>query len=176
MLALSPDDRIMVLAPVVRGRKGEYKKELEKLARQGFVRARIDGVLRTARRGYPPLDKRKNHTIEVVVDRLLVKPGIEKRLESIHRHGDQAGRWAGADRRGERRRAAVFAETGLHGMRHQHSATGAALVFVQQPVRRLRGMPRVGQHLEFRPGKDHCWTPASRCSTAGLDPAAVPGL
>ena len=39
----SPDDRIMVLAPVVRGRKGEYKKELEKLARQGFVRARIDG-------------------------------------------------------------------------------------------------------------------------------------
>ena len=46
VLALKPEDRIMVLAPIVRGRKGEYKKELEKLARQGFVRARIDGVLR----------------------------------------------------------------------------------------------------------------------------------
>ena len=71
----------MVLAPVVRGRKGEYKKELEKLARQGFVRARIDGVLRSLDEEIA-LDKRKNHTIEVVVDRLLVKPGIEKRLEA----------------------------------------------------------------------------------------------
>ena len=81
VLALKPEDRIMVLAPVVRGRKGEYKKDLEKLARQGFVRARIDGVLRSLDEDIP-LDKRKNHTIEVVVDRLLVKPGIEKRLEA----------------------------------------------------------------------------------------------
>ena len=66
---------------MVRGRKGEYKKDLEKLARQGFVRARIDGVLRSLDEDIP-LDKRKNHTIEVVVDRLLVKPGIEKRLEA----------------------------------------------------------------------------------------------
>ncbi|HTS65548.1 MAG TPA: excinuclease ABC subunit UvrA [Candidatus Acidoferrales bacterium] len=81
VLALKPDDRIMVMAPIVRGRKGEYKKDLEKLARQGFVRARIDGVLRSLDEEIP-LDKRKNHTIEVVVDRLLVKPGIEKRLEA----------------------------------------------------------------------------------------------
>ena len=81
VLALSPEDRIMVMAPIVRGRKGEYKKDLEKLARQGFVRARIDGVLRGLEEDIP-LDKRKNHTIEVVVDRLLVKPGIEKRLEA----------------------------------------------------------------------------------------------
>ena len=81
VLALRPDERIMVMAPVVRGRKGEYKKDLEKLARQGFVRARIDGVLRSLDEEIP-LDKRKNHTIEVVVDRLLVKPGIEKRLEA----------------------------------------------------------------------------------------------
>jgi excinuclease ABC subunit A len=74
VLALKPEDRIMVMAPVVRGRKGEYKKDLEKLARQGFVRARIDGVLRSLDEDIP-LDKRKNHTIEVVVDRLLVKPG-----------------------------------------------------------------------------------------------------
>jgi excinuclease ABC subunit A len=81
VLALKPEDRIMVMAPVVRGRKGEYKKDLEKLLRQGFERARIDGVLRSLNEDIP-LDRRKNHTIEVVVDRLLVKPGIEKRLEA----------------------------------------------------------------------------------------------
>ena len=81
VLALKPEDRIMVMAPVVRGRKGEYKKDLEKLARQGFLRARVDGVLRSLEDDFQ-LDRRKNHTIEVVVDRLLVKPGIEKRLEA----------------------------------------------------------------------------------------------
>src|SRR6201998_3803715 len=81
VLALQPEDRIMVMAPIVRGRKGEFKKDLEKLARQGFVRARIDGVLRSLEEEIP-LDKRRNHTIEIVVDRLLVKPGIEKRLEA----------------------------------------------------------------------------------------------
>ncbi len=81
VLALKSEDRIMVMAPVVRGRKGEYKKDLEKLLRQGFERARIDGTLRSLSEDIA-LDKRKNHTIEVVVDRLLVKPGIEKRLEA----------------------------------------------------------------------------------------------
>ena len=81
VLALRPDDRIMVLAPIVRGRKGEFKKDLEKLARQGFVRARIDGILRSLDEDIP-LDRRRNHTVEVVVDRLLVKTGIEKRLEA----------------------------------------------------------------------------------------------
>ena len=81
VVALRPEDRIMVLAPVVRGRKGEYKKDLEKLVRQGFLRARIDGILRSLDEDIQ-LDRRKNHSIEVVVDRLLVKPGIEKRLEA----------------------------------------------------------------------------------------------
>jgi excinuclease ABC subunit A len=81
VLALKADDRIMVMAPIVRGRKGEYKKDLEKLARQGFLRVRVDGVLRALDEDIA-LDKRKNHTIEVVVDRLMVKPGIEKRLEA----------------------------------------------------------------------------------------------
>src|SRR3989475_6348420 len=80
ILQLKPDDRIMILAPIARGRKGEYKKELEKLPKDGFIRARIDGELRQLDEPIR-LDKRKNHTIEVVVDRLLVKPGIAKRLE-----------------------------------------------------------------------------------------------
>jgi len=71
------------MAPLVRGRKGEFKQELSKLAQHGFVRARIDGELRHLDEELDDiqLDKRKNHTIEVVIDRLLVKPGIEKRLE-----------------------------------------------------------------------------------------------
>src|SRR5689334_9114879 len=84
ILALKGSDRIMILAPLVRGRKGEFRKELEKLSRDGFVRARIDGELRGLDEADGPiiLDKRKNHTIEVVVDRVLLKPGIEKRLEA----------------------------------------------------------------------------------------------
>jgi len=81
VLSLKPEDRILVLAPIVRGRKGEFKKDLEKLARQGLLKARIDGVIRSLEDDIP-LDKRRNHTIEVIVDRLLVKPGIEKRLEA----------------------------------------------------------------------------------------------
>ncbi|HYK18638.1 MAG TPA: excinuclease ABC subunit UvrA [Bryobacteraceae bacterium] len=81
ILALPEGGRIMILAPIVRGRKGEYKKDLEKLSRQGFLRARIDGVLRSLDEDIP-LDRRKNHTIEVVVDRLPLKPGSEKRLEA----------------------------------------------------------------------------------------------
>jgi excinuclease ABC subunit A len=80
VLALTPEDRVMVLAPIVRGRKGEFKKEMEKLAQHGFTRARVDGELVSLEDDIP-LDKRKNHTIEVVVDRLLVKAGIEHRLE-----------------------------------------------------------------------------------------------
>ena len=79
-MALTPEDRVMVLAPIVRGRKGEFKKEMEKLVQHGFTRARIDGELVNLEEDMQ-LDKRKNHTIEVVIDRLLVKPGIEHRLE-----------------------------------------------------------------------------------------------
>jgi excinuclease ABC subunit A len=80
VMSLTPEDRVMVLAPIVRGRKGEFKKEMEKLVQHGFTRARIDGELVSLEDDIP-LDKRRNHTIEVVIDRLLVKPGIEHRLE-----------------------------------------------------------------------------------------------
>jgi excinuclease ABC subunit A len=79
---LKGSDRIMILAPVVRGRKGEFKKELEQFARHGFLRVRIDGTLYGLEEQPRKLDKRKNHTIEVVVDRLLIKPGFERRLEA----------------------------------------------------------------------------------------------
>ncbi len=80
VMALTPDDRVMIMAPIVRGRKGEFKKEMEKLVQHGFSRARVDGELVNLEDDIR-LDKRKNHTIEVVIDRLLVKSGIEHRLE-----------------------------------------------------------------------------------------------
>src|SRR5687768_15756459 len=83
IMTLPEGERVMVLAPIVRGRKGEFKKELEKLNKDGFVRARIDGEMRQLDEEIL-LDKRKNHTIEVVVDRLMVKKGVEERLtESV---------------------------------------------------------------------------------------------
>jgi excinuclease ABC subunit A len=81
VLELGGDERVMILAPIVRGRKGEFKKEMEKLAKAGFVRARVDGQLIGIEDNIK-LDKRRNHTIEVVVDRLLIKSGIERRLEA----------------------------------------------------------------------------------------------
>ena len=83
ILQLPEGERVMILAPIVRGRKGEFKKELEKLYKDGFIRARIDGEMRQLDEEIK-LDKRKNHTIEVVVDRLLIREGVKERLtESV---------------------------------------------------------------------------------------------
>ncbi len=79
VLGLPEGERVMILAPIVRGRKGEFKKELEKLAKDGFLRARVDGDLLSLDEEIR-LDKRRNHTIEAVIDRLLIKPGIKERL------------------------------------------------------------------------------------------------
>jgi len=83
ILDLPEGERVMILAPVVRGRKGEFKKELEKFHKDGFVRARVDGEMRQLDEEIE-LVKRKNHTIEIVVDRLLIKEGVKERLtESV---------------------------------------------------------------------------------------------
>src|SRR5262249_45958527 len=79
VLELPESTRFSVLAPVVRDRKGEYKKELEKLRRDGFVRVSIDGELCDLS-DPPKLDKNKKHTIEVYVDRLVLKDGVRQRL------------------------------------------------------------------------------------------------
>ncbi len=80
VLALPEGTRLVLYAPYVRGKKGEYKKQLVQMTREGFVRARIDGE--TVELGGEPLelDKQKKHDIDIVIDRLVVKPGIEQRL------------------------------------------------------------------------------------------------
>ncbi|HEX7795143.1 MAG TPA: excinuclease ABC subunit UvrA [Vicinamibacterales bacterium] len=84
MVMLYPQDaRINVLAPIVRGRKGEFKKELAALRAKGFTKARIDGQFKSLEDDIK-LDRRRNHTIEVVVDRLIIRGGVERRLtESV---------------------------------------------------------------------------------------------
>lgn len=75
ILGLSPGTKIYILAPIVRERKGEYRKELLAARKAGFVRVRLDGVIREL--GEPiHLHKQRKHTIEIVVDRLIVKPEI----------------------------------------------------------------------------------------------------
>ena len=73
--------RVMILAPIVRGRKGEFKKEFDRLAQLGFRRARVDGEIVLLDEEIP-LDRRRNHTIDVIVDRVSIRQGIEKRLEN----------------------------------------------------------------------------------------------
>ncbi|MBA2301287.1 MAG: excinuclease ABC subunit UvrA [Acidobacteria bacterium] len=84
LVMLSPnEERLNVLAPIVRGRKGEFKKELAALRAKGFTKVRVDGQLRSLDEDLK-LDRRRNHTIEIVVDRLILKAGIERRLtESV---------------------------------------------------------------------------------------------
>jgi excinuclease ABC subunit A len=79
VMGLAEGTRIQVLAPVVRGRKGQYKKELDRFRRDGFVRARIDGEIRELDDDLE-LARNARHDIELVVDRLVVKPGVRERL------------------------------------------------------------------------------------------------
>ena len=79
VLTLPEGTRFQVLAPVVRGRKGEYNSLLEELAGQGYARARVDGTVYELN-DVPKLARYENHTVEVVVDRLVLRPGIERRL------------------------------------------------------------------------------------------------
>ena len=152
VLAFPSDERINVLAPIVRGRKGEFKKELAALRARGFTRARIDGQVRALDEDIG-LDRRRNHTIDVVVDRLLVRPGIERRLsDSVemalglaerHRHHQQR-------RDG---RPAVLAPAGVRGLRHQHAGDDAARLLVQLAARRVPGVPGARRHVRLRPGE-----------------------
>src|SRR5574338_1651706 len=79
VLALPEGTRIYVLAPVVRGRKGEYKKELAEFLRKGYQRVKVDGAFSEIGEG-KPLDKKFTHDIDVVVDRLVVRGDIGTRL------------------------------------------------------------------------------------------------
>jgi excinuclease ABC subunit A len=77
--ALPSGTRVQVLSPIVMGRKGEYKKELNEIRRKGFIRARIDGAMFDLTKEIK-LNRHKRHNIDVVIDRLIIKPGIGRRV------------------------------------------------------------------------------------------------
>src|SRR5690606_2986966 len=79
IMALPEGTRLLLLAPIARGRKGEYKKEFQDLQKRGFQRVRVDGKIHEIAE-VPNLNKKLKHDIEVVVDRIAVKPGLETRL------------------------------------------------------------------------------------------------
>ncbi|BAD39152.1 excinuclease ABC subunit UvrA [Symbiobacterium thermophilum] len=80
LMQMQEGTRIQVLAPLVRGRKGEHQKVFEQIRRGGYVRMRVDGQVMDVSDEPPRLDKNRKHTIEVVVDRLVIRPDIQRRL------------------------------------------------------------------------------------------------
>ena len=92
IMALEEGTKIQILAPVVRGRKGEFVKQLDGYQKEGFVRVRIDGEMYELGEDEIKLDKKKKHEVELVVDRLVIKPDITSRLtESVEialKHAD----------------------------------------------------------------------------------------
>ena len=79
VIAMPEGTRLLLLAPVVRDRKGEYRKELAELQRRGFTRVKVDGTLHEIGE-VPALNRKTKHEIDAVVDRVVVKPGLESRL------------------------------------------------------------------------------------------------
>lgn len=79
LMTMPEGTKLQLLAPVIRGKKGEHVKFLEDIRRNGFVRVRVDGEIYDVTEP-PQLDKKKKHTIEIVVDRIVIRPGSEKRL------------------------------------------------------------------------------------------------
>ena len=111
IMSLPEGTRIQLLAPVVRGRKGRHEKVLERAARSGYVRVRIDGNLYELSEEIK-LDKNIKHNIEIVVDRLVVRPGIERRLtDSIENVLNLAEGLLFVDRPGEEGEMLTFSQS-----------------------------------------------------------------
>ncbi len=79
IIALPKNTRLQILSPIVMGKKGEYRKDLHEARKMGFIRARIDGKMVDITKEVK-LNKHKRHDIDIVIDRLLIKPGVEKHL------------------------------------------------------------------------------------------------
>ena len=179
VLALEEGARFQVLAPVIRGRKGEYVELFRQLQTQGFSRARVDGET-YALDAPPTLDKQRKHTIEVVVDRLSGQGVLQAAAHRLRRDGAQPGRRAGGvrlrrpRRQGPRARAEVLREDVVpQRPPDRHRRARAAVVLVQLAVRRLPRVPR--------PRHPHGGRPRARRARPGRhprrggDPAVEPG-
>ena len=151
VMALPQGSRLIVLAPVVRGRKGEYRKLFFDLRRQGFVRVRVNGEFHELSEEIE-LAKTKKHTIEVVVDRLVIRDTLGSRLndslETALRLAEGVVQVEVADGAVLR----LLGAAGLRRLRHLLPGGVAAHVLVQQPLRRLPRVRRARLAVRDRPG------------------------
>ena len=176
--ALPEGSKFQILAPIVRGRKGEYRKELLEMRRAGYVRARIDGKLVDLGDDIT-LDKQKKHTIEIVVDRLVMKPG-----DALDAPAGRFGRDLAETRRRARRRA--------DGGRRDASCTAkswpaSAAASVIRKSRRA-SFPSIARMEPVRPATasgmpctpgartmriSRCWNPARSARARGCRPESL---
>ena len=174
VLALPEGSKLMLLAPVISERKGEYHKLLAELHAQGFIRARIDGEIFELD-DPPDLELHKKHSIEVVVDRFKVREDIAPAPGRIVRDRAAPGRRCGTRGLDGRRSGTpatgpgFFGQLRLPGVRLQHRGTRAAPVLVQQPGRRLRAPATVWAWSSSSTrtrwsAMPSCRWPAARCA------------
>ena len=155
ILALPEGTRIQVLAPVVRGKKGEHVKVLEDARKSGYVRCRADGVLYELTEEIP-LEKNKKHSIEIVVDRLVIRPDITRRLtDSVETAASLGGGLLLINLVKEDKDLLLLPELRLRGLRHFHRRAGPPDVLLQQPLRGLPHLHGTGQPDEGRPPAHH---------------------
>ncbi len=177
IMTMDEGTRFMVLAPIVRGRKGEYGKQLAELRAEGFTRVKVDGELRLLEEEIV-LDKKYKHDISVVVDRLSMKPDLRKRLadsvetavalaegiidvETVPRDGSEPVI------------TIVLRALRLPALRDLDARARAALVLVQLPARRLPALHRAGLADGDRPGAGRAGPVA--VAQRGRDPAVGVG-
>ena len=133
VLALPEGTRIQVMAPVIRGKKGEHAKVFEDAKRSGYVRVRVDGNLYELDEEIK-LEKNKKHSIEIIVDRLIIRPDIRQRLtDSVETAAKLSGGLV------------------IVNLRHLHGGADPPDVLLQQSLRRLPYLYRSGEPVESRP-------------------------
>ena len=146
VLAWPADTRIEVLAPIVRGRKGEFRDLLDDVRKRGFVRVRVDGETYDLA-DVPALNRRQNHDIGVVVDRLVVRAEDRSRLndsiETALKTADGIVEVVRYGRGASERQSVTFSERfACPGLRALAARAGATAVLVQLTIRRVSGLPR----------------------------------
>ena len=162
--AMADGTRLYLMAPIVRGRKGEYRKELQELQKKGFQRVKVDGKLYEIAEA-PALDKKYKHDIDVVVDRIVVKPDLGNRLaDSIETALNLAEGLRGRRERRHRRAHRLLLALRLPGLGLHHRGDRAAAVLLQRAAGRLPGLRRARREDVLR----------SRDGGAGRPPVARP--
>ena len=160
VIALPERTRLYLLAPVIRGRKGEYRKEIADFMKRGFQRLKIDGQFYEIADA-PALDKKLKHDIEVVVDRIAVRPtsarGSSESFETALELADGIAIAEFAERDGRERRAEadrLLVEIRLPRLRLHDPGDRAAAVLLQQSVRRLPALRRARRRADRRSRSD----------------------